>query len=62
MRVGETLLRMLPAHRGRSEEGWRDTAGGQKASDSNCEGWTGMLCAMKARLEYGIILRDGFYK
>ena len=45
-----------------SEEGWRDTAGGQKASYSNCEGWTGMLCAMKARLEYGINLRDGFYK
>ena len=45
-----------------SEEGWRDTAGGQQASYSNCEGWTGMLCAMKARLEYGINLRDGFYK
>ena len=45
-----------------SEEGWRDTAGGQKASYSNCEGWAGMLCAMKARLEYGINLRDGFYK
>jgi uncharacterized protein YndB with AHSA1/START domain len=45
-----------------SEEGWRDTAGGQQASYGNCEGWTGMLCAMKARLEYGINLRDGFYK
>jgi uncharacterized protein YndB with AHSA1/START domain len=45
-----------------SEEGWRDTADGQRASYSNCEGWTGMLCAMKARLEYGINLRDGFYK
>lgn len=45
-----------------SEEGWRDTGGGQQASYSNCEGWTGMLCAMKARLEYGINLRDGFYK
>jgi uncharacterized protein YndB with AHSA1/START domain len=42
-----------------SEDGWRDTAGGQEASYSNCEGWTGMLCAMKARLEYGINL-DGF--
>jgi uncharacterized protein YndB with AHSA1/START domain len=45
-----------------SEEGWRDTAGGQQASYGNCEGWTGMLCAMKGRLEYGINLRDGFYK
>ena len=45
-----------------SEEGWRDTAGGQKASYGNCEGWTGMLCAMKARLEYDINLREGFYK
>jgi uncharacterized protein YndB with AHSA1/START domain len=45
-----------------SEEGWRDTAAGQQASYSNCEGWTGMLCAMKAHVEYGINLRDGFYK
>jgi uncharacterized protein YndB with AHSA1/START domain len=45
-----------------SEEGWRETPAGQKASYGNCEGWTGMLCAMKAQLEYGINLREGFYK
>ena len=45
-----------------AEDGWRDTAGGQQASYDNCEGWTGMLCAMKVWLEHGINLRDGFYK
>lgn len=44
------------------EAGWRDNAAGQKASYSNCEGWTGMLCAMKAFVEHGINLREGFYK
>jgi uncharacterized protein YndB with AHSA1/START domain len=45
-----------------AEEGWRDTATGQKASYGNCEGWTGMLCALKVWLEHGINLREGFYK
>ena len=45
-----------------SETGWRDTAAGLKASYGNCEGWTGMLAAMKAWLEHGINLREGFYK
>jgi uncharacterized protein YndB with AHSA1/START domain len=45
-----------------AEEGWRDTAAGQEASYGNCEGWTGMLCALKVWLEHGINLRDGFYK
>ena len=44
------------------EEGWRENAAGQKASYGNCEGWTGMLVAMKAYLEYGINVRQGFYK
>lgn len=44
------------------EAGWRDNAAGQKASYGNCEGWTGMLCAMKAFVEHGINLREGFYK
>jgi uncharacterized protein YndB with AHSA1/START domain len=44
-----------------AEEGWRDSEAGQRASYSNCEGWTGMLCAMKTWLEHGINLRDGFY-
>ena len=45
-----------------AEEGWRDTAAGQEASYGNCEGWTGMLCALKVWVEHGINLRDGFYK
>jgi uncharacterized protein YndB with AHSA1/START domain len=44
-----------------AEEGWRDTAGGRAASYSNCEGWTAMLCAMKAWVEHRLNLRDGFY-
>ena len=34
----------------------------RKASYDNCEGWTGMLCAMRVWLEHGINLREGFYK
>lgn len=45
-----------------SEEGWRETEGGLTASYGNCEGWTMALCAMKAWLEHGINLREGFYK
>ena len=45
-----------------AEDGWRDTEGGQQASYDNCEGWTGMLCALKVWLEHDINLRDGFYK
>ncbi|KAA0972154.1 ATPase [Aureimonas fodinaquatilis] len=52
---GRTLVRI-------SEFGWPDTEAGAKACFGNCEGWTGMLCAMKAWLEYGINLRSGFYK
>jgi uncharacterized protein YndB with AHSA1/START domain len=45
-----------------AEQGWRDTDAGRQASYGNCEGWTGMLCAMKVWLEHDINLRDGFYK
>jgi uncharacterized protein YndB with AHSA1/START domain len=44
------------------EEGWRATPGGLKASYGNCQGWSQMLCALKAYLEYGINLREGMYK
>lgn len=44
-----------------AEEGWRQTPEGQRASYGNCEGWTNMLCCMKAWLEHGITLRTGFY-
>ncbi len=45
-----------------SEEGWRPTDGGLKASYGNCQGWSQMLCALKAYLEYGINLREGMYR
>jgi uncharacterized protein YndB with AHSA1/START domain len=44
-----------------AEEGWRPTEQGQQAAFGNCEGWAGVLCCMKAWLEHGIMLRDGFY-
>ena len=44
------------------ESGWRDTVAAQKAAFGNCEGWTGILCALKVYIEHGINLRDGFYK
>ncbi|WP_028954913.1 SRPBCC domain-containing protein [Sulfitobacter sp. 20_GPM-1509m] len=45
-----------------SELGWPDTEAGLTSCLGNCEGWTGMLCAMKVWMEHGIKLRDGFYK
>jgi uncharacterized protein YndB with AHSA1/START domain len=44
------------------ESGWHETDASFKASYKNCEGWTQMLCCMKAWLEYGVVLRTGFYK
>lgn len=52
---GRTLVRI-------SEDGWHETAAALKSALGNCEGWTGMLCAMKAYTEHGINLREGFYK
>jgi uncharacterized protein YndB with AHSA1/START domain len=52
---GRTLVRI-------TEEGWNDREPGVAASYSNCEGWTGMLCAMKVWLEHGVQLRRDFYK
>jgi len=45
-----------------AEDGWHDTDAAQQASYGNCEGWTGMLIALKVWLEHGIHLREGFYK
>ena len=45
-----------------TEEGWPETEAAFTACMGNTEGWTGMLCAMKAWIEHGINLRDGFYK
>ena len=45
-----------------AEAGWPVTDKALEACLGNTEGWTGMLCAMKVYVEYGINLRDGFYK
>ena len=45
-----------------AEAGWRQTAEGLKASYGNCMGWSQMLSALKARVEYDINLRDGAYR
>ncbi|MGB4137835.1 MAG: SRPBCC family protein [Microbacterium sp.] len=44
-----------------TEESWSATDAGAKSAFGNCEGWTGMLAAMKAWVEHGINLREGFY-
>jgi uncharacterized protein YndB with AHSA1/START domain len=45
-----------------TESAWRADADGAKSAFGNCEGWTGMLAALKAWVEHGINLREGFYK
>ncbi len=45
-----------------AEEGWQETPAGLSASYGNCQGWSQMMCAMKAFVEHGINLRAGFYK
>lgn len=63
----ETVMEFTPLDDGRtlvqiSEHGWRETPAGLKGSYANCEGWSQMLCALKAWLEHGINLREGMYK
>lgn len=45
-----------------TESSWQATDAGAKSAFGNCEGWTGMLAALKAWVEHGINLREGFYK
>jgi uncharacterized protein YndB with AHSA1/START domain len=53
---GDTVTKVTIA-----ESGWSETPEGLKASYGNCMGWSQMLAAMKAYVEYGINLREGFY-
>ncbi|GAA3858900.1 SRPBCC family protein [Streptomyces sedi] len=45
-----------------TETSWRPTPDGARSAFGNCEGWTGMLAALKAWTEHGINLREGFYR
>ena len=40
----------------------KSSAGALQSSYGNCQGWSQMLAALKAWLEYGINLREGMYK
>ena len=44
------------------ESGWNDGEIGLKASMGNAQGWMNMLCCLKAYVEHGINLREGFFK
>lgn len=44
-----------------SESSWAPTRDGAKNAFGNCSGWTEMLAALKAWVEHGINLREGFY-
>jgi uncharacterized protein YndB with AHSA1/START domain len=44
-----------------SEGQWRPDQQGLDRSYGNCMGWSQMLCALKAFVEYGINLRKGAY-
>lgn len=52
---GVTLVRVV-------EGGCRENSAGLRSSCLDCYGWTQMLCCLKARLEYGINLRRGFFQ
>jgi uncharacterized protein YndB with AHSA1/START domain len=45
-----------------AESGWREDETGRKNSYMNCEGWAQMLSCMKAYVEYGINLREGYFR
>ncbi|ESW86621.1 MULTISPECIES: SRPBCC domain-containing protein [unclassified Mesorhizobium] len=45
-----------------AESGWPEGVVGLQKSYLNCEGWSQMLACMKAYVEYGINLRDGYYR
>lgn len=45
-----------------AEEGWRDTPAARRGSYGNCQGWSQMLCCLKAWVEHGINLREDMYK
>lgn len=50
----ETIVRI-------SETGWRETQDDLNSSYLNCMGWSHMISALKAYVEYGIDLRKGAY-
>ena len=45
-----------------TEQGWRNPEAEVDAAFRQCEGWTGMLAAMRVWLENGLHFREGYYK
>lgn len=45
-----------------SESGWDETEAELRRSYGNCMGWSQMISALKAYVEYGINLRKGAYE
>jgi len=45
-----------------TEAAWQATPDGAREAFGNCEGWTAMLLSLRAWLEHGINLREGFYR
>jgi uncharacterized protein YndB with AHSA1/START domain len=63
----QVTMHFTPTDDGRTlveveEAGWHDSAAGLKSSYGNCMGWSQMLAALKAWVEYGINLREGAYR
>jgi uncharacterized protein YndB with AHSA1/START domain len=50
----ETLVKI-------SESAWKENQRGLDSSYQNCQGWMNMVSCLKAYLEYGINLRNGFF-
>ena len=44
-----------------TESGWAETDQGLQESYGNCQGWMQMAASLKAYLEYGVNLRQGFF-
>ncbi len=43
------------------ESGWKESQKALDDSYKNCEGWTQMLCCLKAYVEHGINLREFYF-
>lgn len=45
-----------------TEAAWLPTPAGAQSAFGNCEGWTGMLLGLRAWVEHGVVLREGYYR
>ena len=45
-----------------TESRWQPTIEGARNAFGNCEGWTGLLAALKIWVEHGSNLRESYYR